>query len=100
MQRWKFVKDELLKRGIVVVSNGADGAGPFLKAMIEETRLFTVSSSMNVPPSWTFYLMPDIPEGNFYSQDTVHLLSKLRTRILGPSNLIIIGAENAGVAHI
>ena len=69
VQRWKFVKDELLKRGIVIVSNGADGTGPFLKAMIEETRLFTVSSSMNVPPSWTFYLMPDIPEGNFYSQD-------------------------------
>ena len=28
------------------------------------------------------------------------MLAKLRTRLLGPSNLIILGAENAGLAHL
>ena len=99
-QRWKYMKEQLFQRGIVVISNGADGAGPFLKSMMVESRLFSLSGSVNVPSSWTFYLMPEIPKDNFYNQDTVHLLAKLRTRILTPSNLIIVGAENAGVSHL
>ena len=83
-----------------MVSNGADGTGPFSKAMIQDRCLFTVSSSLNVPPSWTFYLMPEIRQSDFYSQDTIHLLAKFSTRLLGPSNLIVHGIENAGVAHI
>ena len=98
--RWKYIKTEFLKRGIVVVSNGADGAGPFLKAMIQETRLFTTSNQTNVPCTWKFFLMPKIPEGNFHCQDTIHLLAKLRTRLLGHSNLIIFGAENVAVQHL
>ena len=51
MKRWHHVDKELLSRGVTVISNGSDGAGPFLKAMITETKLFNVSPSCNVPPT-------------------------------------------------
>lgn len=98
--RWKYMREQLYQRGIGVVSYGADGAGPFLKAMVEGSRLFSRSVSVNVPSTWSFFLMPEIPKGNLYLQDTVHLLAKLRTRILKHSNLIIVGTTNAGVSHI
>ena len=31
--RWRYITEELRKRGVCVYSNGADEAGPFLKAM-------------------------------------------------------------------
>ena len=74
--------------------------GPFLKAMLSETKLFTVSKLQNVPSSWTFYLMPEIKERGLCSQDTVHLLAKLRTRLLGPSNIIVLGVESPCRSHI
>ena len=68
--------------------------------MVEGSRLFSRSVSVNVPSTWSFFLMPEIPKGNLYLQDTVHLLDKLRTRILKHSNLISFGTSNAGVSHI
>ena len=41
IRRWKYVEAcKLKKRGIGVVSNGVDGAGPFLKAMTLTTSIF------------------------------------------------------------
>ena len=100
MKRWNYIDQELVKRGVKVISYGSDGAGPFLKAMLTETKLFTVSRSSNVPPSWTFYLMPELKERGLYAQDDVHLLAKLCTRALGPSNIIVLGAENCVVTHL
>ena len=52
--RWKYITNELSRRGVCVYSNGADGAGPFLKAMIEQSGLFKVSKESNIPKEWTF----------------------------------------------
>ena len=93
-KRWQHIDKELLKRGVRVVSNGSDGAGPFLKAMVAETKLFTVSKNSNVPTSWKFYLMPEFKKKGLCSQDHVHLLAKLRTRALEPSNITVFGAES------
>ena len=95
LQRWRYVEGELKKRGIGVISNGADGAGPFLKAMTTQTSLFRRSLEKNVPSYWTFYLMPKLYESGLSSQDVVHLLAKLRTRLLTPSNVVIMGIETA-----
>lgn len=35
-----------------------------------------------------------------FSQDHIHLLAKLRSRLLKPSNLIVLGLETACRAHI
>ena len=98
-QRWQYIGKELLRRGVTVISNGSDGAGPFLKAMIAETKLFSVSKKSNVPPSWTFYVMPEFKKRGLCAQDTVHLLAKLRTRALGPSNITQMGAESCLASH-
>ena len=67
-KRWGYMKDELSKRGVGIVTNSADGAGPFLKAMIDETRLFTKCRDGE---DWTFFLMPNLKKTELCSQDTV-----------------------------
>ena len=99
-KRWQHVEKELTKKGIIVINNWSDGAGPFLKAMSSETKLFTVLENSSVPPSWKFFLMPELKERGLCSQDNAHLLAKLHTRLLGPSNIIVLGVESACRSHI
>ena len=91
ISRWNHVEAELKKRDIGVISNGADGAGPFLKAMSVRTSLFKVTTQRNIPPEWSFYLMPNLLSSSLCSQDVVHLLAKLRNRLLMPSNIMALG---------
>ena len=99
-ERWKKIETELRKRNIFVVSSGADGAGPFLKAMVCRTNLFKTCQTSNVPSEWSFYMMPSMKSSGLCSQDTIHLLAKLRTRLLIPSNILSFGSEIACRAHL
>lgn len=98
--RWEYIKQQLKKREVVVLSSGADGAGPFFKAMMNETKLFKKSVSSNVPSSWTFFAMPKLLSACLFAQDTVHLLAKLRTKLITPSNIISLGSEFACRGHL
>ena len=100
LNRLKHISSELANRGITVVSIGADGAGPFLKAMLTESKLFTKSSHENVPETWSFYLMPKLSYAELNAQDHIHLLAKLRTCLLNPSNLLTLGNEIATRTHL
>ncbi len=95
IKRWDHIEKELNKIGIKILSNGADGAGPFLKAMTISTQLFNRSYSESLPKHWTFFWMPKLLDQSLACQDTVHLLAKLRTRLLTPSNLIVFGSKTA-----
>ena len=44
--------------------------------------------------------MPSFIGNNLPAQDHIHLLAKLRSRLLKPSNLIVLGNETACRAHI
>lgn len=85
---------------MTVYTNGADGAGPFLKAMMMESNLFKTATGSNVPGSWSFYMMPSLKSKAFGAQDIIHLLAKLRTRLIIPSNIISIGSEVACRGHL
>ena len=100
IQRWKFIESELHKRNVTVYTNGADGAGPFLKAMMMESNLFKNLRGSNVPATWSFYMMPSLKSKSLNCQDMVHLLAKLRTRLIIPSNIISIGSEVACRGHL
>ena len=100
LQRWRHVEQELRKIGITVTSNGVDGAGPFLKAMASQNGLFNRNYEGNVPRYWTFYSMPQLHDNSLACQDIIHLLAKLRTRLLTPSNLIVVGVETACCGHL
>ena len=50
-KRWRFIETELARRNIKIISYGADGAGPFLKAMVDGARLF-LPTGKNIPSDW------------------------------------------------
>ena len=96
VKRWRHIEKELLKRSIRVVSFGADGAGPFMKSMLTESALFRKDE---VELCWSFFKMP-LRDSCLSNQDTVHLLAKLKNKLLTPSNLIVIGRKVACPAHL
>ena len=67
--------------------------------MTSLTSLFSPPGK-TIPLEWTFFFMPTFFESGMCSQDTVHLLAKLRTRLLTPSNLIVMGDEVACCGHL
>ena len=99
-KRWNLIERELGRRGIKIISFGADGAGPFLKAMVDEARLFSPTNGTSIPSEWTFFVTSYLPCKPFFCQDTVHILAKLRTKLVTPSNLLEIGIETACWAHL
>ena len=63
--RWNYIEKELNSCGVKVNSFGADGAGPFMKAMIDESLLFQKSKTnphANLPDGWDFLVIPRLPE--------------------------------------
>ncbi len=98
-KRWQYINFEFKKRNIAVISYGADGAEPFMKAMLTSTSLFTVSNESNVP-SWSCFMMQQLTPHCLYVQDPVHLLAKLRTRLITPSNILSIGSTVACRGHL
>ena len=53
-----------------MVRHGTDGAGPFLKAIVDENRLFTRSLENNFPTDWSFFLMTNLKNAGLHSEDT------------------------------
>ena len=98
--RFAHVQKEFELKGVKVLSFGADGAGAFLKAMINNSMLFQRCSTSNIPESWSFYFMARLFESGLNAQDLVHLLAKFRTRLLLPSNIIVLGNHPACSAHL
>ena len=100
MKRWKYIESEMNKREVKVLTFGADGAGPFLKAMVHNSKLFQSLNNETLFEKSSFFLMPDYPEKALYSQDTIHILAKMRTKLITPSNILVLGNENGCRAHI
>ena len=95
LQRWTYIESELMKRKVHVISYGADGAGPFMKAMVRKSRLFNGDNLKE----WPFFRMRALEKSSLLNQDTVHLLAKLRNKLLTPSNLIALGDFAACPSH-
>ena len=98
--RFEHVPTEFTKLGIKVLSFVADGASAFLKAMIRSSKLFQKCTASNVPNDWTFYFMPSLLKSGLSAQDFVHVMAKLRTRLLLPSNILVMGKHSAVVTHL
>ena len=80
-KRLDYIKVELLKREINVISFGADGAGPFMKAMLCETFLFK-KNYMDL--NWTFLEVPMKMSG-LYNQYTISQTKEQVTNIIEPN---------------
>jgi len=83
--RWKYIFNELKKRGIQVINFSSDGNSRLLKAMLTMLSLqkdptfdaSTVNSEMKLPSQWVDWFI--VPRFSLFSvsQDTVHLGVKL-----------------------
>ncbi|KAK5647414.1 hypothetical protein RI129_002306 [Pyrocoelia pectoralis] len=71
---WKFLKESAQRHDIRILGFSSDGDTRLLKCMRIRTN-FQQSSK------WTWFNM-NLNEGDFCTQDTVHILTKLRNRLL------------------
>ncbi|KAJ1530217.1 hypothetical protein ONE63_005144 [Megalurothrips usitatus] len=81
------MKEEARKRGITIRGFSADAAPSLLKAM----RLLAFKRNPELPNFMRQWFYQDaLPETHFI-QDTIHILTKLKTRMLAPSILLPVG---------
>ena len=67
-----------------------------MKAMLLKTGLFYPTEDLFAKS----YVMKEIATTGLSAQDHIHLLAKLRTRLLIPSNILALGDETACLEHI
>ena len=110
LKRWKHIVHECGKRGITVVSFGADGDSRELKAMQVSTQICLskkklqqdtwqidkCTEKLKIPPSWSDWFAVNNPTNISYVQDIVHLAVKLKARLLKPSIILPMGKYLAG----
>ncbi|XP_067210201.1 uncharacterized protein [Linepithema humile] len=100
--RWKFVLKELAKFGITVLGFSSDGDPRLLKAMRTEMHLgisqVCSTSISNLTSNWPWFnaIYTDIG----FVQDTIHIATKFRNRLLKPSILLPFGNKLISVSHL
>ncbi|CAG9812470.1 unnamed protein product, partial [Phaedon cochleariae] len=92
--RWRTMKNMAREHGIQILGFSGDGDSRILKAMRYET-IIPISNDFN---TW-FQINPDIFE-SCYIQDTVHIGTKLKTRLLNQRTDLRIGKYTANVSHL
>ena len=108
---WKYIYDKCLKRGIQVVSYGADGDSKQLRSMKLSTGLFKKSSansktlvqispSIQIPEQWKSWFLLQNPTSVAYVQDTIHIAVKLKAKVLKTSIILPFGNFVAGIHHL
>lgn len=98
LQRWKYLNSEAMKYGIKILGFSSDGDPRLLKAMRLKMSL-TNSSDEN----WNWF-HTTLSKGNDIQeicvQDTVHIITKLKTRLLKKDNIIVLGNFYATVTDL
>ncbi|KAE8739183.1 hypothetical protein FOCC_FOCC015324 [Frankliniella occidentalis] len=86
VKRWAWMKREANKYGIEIKGMSSDGDEKLLKAMLYK-------SVTNTSKEWPFFechLSQDI----VFIQDTIHLVTKLKSRLIKPSIILDFPLEN------
>ena len=106
LKRWNHIYHECQKRGIAVISFGADGDARELRGMKLSSALFSTPSdplSMHClfsTKSWKPWFAVCKPTSVSYVQDTVHIAVKMKCRLIKPSIILPLGNYVAGVHHL
>lgn len=102
IKRWKFILKELVTFGITVLGFSSDGDSRLLKAMRTETHLgisqVCSNSNSKLILNWPWFNAIYIDNG--FVQDTIHIATKLRNRLLKPSILLPFGNKLISVSHL
>ena len=95
--RWKYIVQKLTSLEITVVGIASDGDTRLLRAMRIEMGLYT-KDGRNMR---SYYLAKGLGPPFFSFQDTVHILTKMRTRLLKTDTKPLrIGDYIADVSHL
>ena len=107
LKQWKYIYNELNQRGILLVSVGAYGNSRELRAMQVSTPLLSssqnaenstyIGSKISIPLEWKTWFAMKQPTSVTCIQDTVHIIVKLKTRLL---IILPFGKFVAGVHHL
>ena len=113
LKRWKYIHFECQKRGIKVVSFGADGDSRELKAMqtsmqicistkprIDDNSLCLNLQKLAIPSEWKSWFAVGQATSVSYIQDPVHVAVKLKARLMKPSIILPMGRYLAGAHHL
>ncbi|VEN57573.1 unnamed protein product [Callosobruchus maculatus] len=96
LQRWEFIKVEAAKFNIRILGFSSDGDTRLLKAMRIASSLPNENSNHY---NWPWFAM-DMKNEEIYVQDTTHILTKLRTRLLKFGIQLPIGKYFISVNHL
>ena len=113
LKRWRYIYQECLKRGITIISFGADGDSRLLRAMKISTQLNLTASDkalfnqspssltlgLRIPKDWTWFWV-ERATTLLYIQDYIHVAVKLKSRLLKPSIILPLGEYLAGSHHL
>ena len=110
--RWKFICTECRKRSIDVLSFGGDDDTRILKTMEVFTLLLTTKanhlyhqvpvcskSASDKPQSWNSWLLTSPVSNISYVQDVIHIATKLKSRLLKPSIVLLVGPHYLASGH-
>lgn len=80
VMRWKFLEQKCLEAGIKILGISGDGDARILKGMKIETGLgISIKESFIISE---YFNSSSLPQSIQYVQDTVHIITKLRNRLL------------------
>lgn len=108
LTRWTFIKESLSKCGISIVGISSDGDSRLLKAMKCKTRLGDIKLDGNGPISRPDNVPAEVPSIKLncvkseilYIQDTTHIGTKLRNRLLKESIVLPFGKYQVSITHL
>lgn len=92
--RTLYIRQELMKRGIHVICSGTDGDSRCLKS---QKQLANFGSFQNIGP---LILAGCITSPNLASQDSFHIVKKMKNVFFDPCDAIIMGSKIAVIGHL
>ena len=98
VKRMKWESKAAMQHGTEVMGFASDGDGDtrLEKAM----RLLMFPETPQVPEGWEGWYHASFNNGPYYFQDHIHLAARLRTRLLKPSTLLVMGKYAVAKSHL
>ena len=110
LMRWKYIHDELAKRGVKIINFAADGDSRLLRAMCVALHMSTdpllelnpnkCLDSVDVPTMLQHWIYTKHIPSILCVQDIVHIGVKLKARFLKPSVVLPLGLYVATSSHL
>ncbi|CAG9820720.1 unnamed protein product [Phaedon cochleariae] len=97
VDRWEYMKRVAEEYGITIAGFSSDGDTRLLKAMRINSSLPLENGEMF---EWEWFRMNPDRTDEVYLQDTVHILTKMRTRFLKPGIVLPMGDHSVTVEHL